>query len=204
MRADNVRRALALAAARFYPRQPGTIAAVTGTSGKTSVAAFTRQIWAALGHEAASIGTIGLVTPKQEVYGSLTTPDPIELARTLDRLAEDGITHLAMEASSHGLDQHRIDGVRVTVGGFTNLSRDHMDYHATERAYLDAKLILFERIVAPHGAAVVAADNAFADQVIAAAAGRGLRVLTVGRNGHRHPADRRRGRRLLADLAPRA
>ena len=183
VRVDNARRALALLAARIYPRQPEVIAAVTGTSGKTSVAAFTRQIWAALGHEAASIGTIGLVTPKQEVYGSLTTPDPIELARTLDRLAEDGITHLAMEASSHGLDQHRIDGVRVTVGGFTNLSRDHMDYHATERVYLDAKLILFERIVAPHGAAVVAADNAFADQVIAAAAGRGLRVLTVGRNG---------------------
>jgi UDP-N-acetylmuramoyl-L-alanyl-D-glutamate--2,6-diaminopimelate ligase len=183
VRADNVRRALALAAARFHSRQPDTIAAVTGTSGKTSVAAFTRQIWAALGHAAASIGTIGLVTPKEEVYGSLTTPDPIELARTLDRLAEDGITHLAMEASSHGLDQHRIDGVRVTVGGFTNLSRDHMDYHATEQAYLEAKLILFERIVAPDGAAVVAADSAFADQVIAAAAGRGLHVLTVGTKG---------------------
>jgi UDP-N-acetylmuramoyl-L-alanyl-D-glutamate--2,6-diaminopimelate ligase len=183
VRTGNVRRALALAAARFYPRQSATIAAVTGTSGKTSVAAFTRQIWAALGNEAASIGTIGLVTPNEEVYGSLTTPDPIELARTLDRLAEDGITHLAMEASSHGLDQHRIDGVRVGVGGFTNLSRDHMDYHATEEAYLAAKLILFERIVASDGAAVVAADNRSADQVIAAAAGRGLRVLTVGRNG---------------------
>ena len=188
VRADNVRRALALAAARFHARQPETIAAVTGTSGKTSVAAFTRQIWAALGHEAASIGTIGLVTPKEEIYGSLTTPDPIELARTLDRLAEDGITHLAMEASSHGLDQHRIDGVRVTVGGFTNLSRDHMDYHATEEAYLAAKLILFERIVAPDGAAVVAADNAPADRVIAAAAGRGLRVHRGRAEGRRHPA----------------
>ena len=163
-------------------RQPRVIAAVTGTSGKTSVAAFTRQIWTALGSEAASIGTIGLVTPKVETYGSLTTPDPIELARTLDRLAEDGITHLAMEASSHGLDQHRIDGVRVTVGGFTNLTRDHMDYHATEEAYLDAKLILFERIVVPGGAAVVASDNTHADRVIAAAAARGLSVLTVGRN----------------------
>jgi UDP-N-acetylmuramoyl-L-alanyl-D-glutamate--2,6-diaminopimelate ligase len=183
VRTGNVRRALALSAARFYPRQPATIAAVTGTSGKTSVAAFTRQIWASLGREAASIGTIGLVTPKEEVYGSLTTPDPIELARTLDRLAEDGITHLAMEASSHGLDQHRIDGVRVTVGGFTNLSRDHMDYHATEKAYLAAKLILFEHIIAPDGAAVVAADNPYADQVIAAAVGRGLTVITVGRNG---------------------
>src|SRR6185295_12963381 len=140
VRAGNVHAALAFAAARFYPRQPGTIAAVTGTSGKTSVAAFTRQIWASLGCEAASIGTIGLVTAKGESYGSLTTPDPIELARTLDRLAEDGITHLAMEASSHGLDQHRIDGVRVSVGGFTNLTRDHMDYHATEKAYLAAKL----------------------------------------------------------------
>ena len=118
-------------AARFHARHPATIAAVTGTSGKTSVAAFTRQIWAALGNEAASIGTIGLVTPRQETYGSLTTPDPVELARTLDRLAEDGISHLAMEASSHGLDQHRIDGVRVTVGVFTNLTRDHMDYHPT-------------------------------------------------------------------------
>ena len=174
VRAANVRRALAVAAARLHPRQPRVIAAVTGTSGKTSVAAFTRQIWTALGSEAASIGTIGLVTPKVETYGSLTTPDPIELARTLDRLAEDGITHLAMEASSHGLDQHRIDGVRVTVGGFTNLTRDHMDYHATEEAYLDAKLILFERIVVPGGAAVVASDNTHADRVIAAAAARGL------------------------------
>ena len=181
--ASNARRTLALAAARFYRRQPRTIAAVTGTSGKTSVAAFTRQIWAALGHEAASIGTIGLVTPREEIYGSLTTPDPIELARTLDRLAEDGITHLAMEASSHGLDQHRIDGVRVTVGGFTNLSRDHMDYHATEDAYLSAKLILFERIVADGGAAVVSADNPHAERVVTAAAKRGLRVLTVGRDG---------------------
>jgi UDP-N-acetylmuramoyl-L-alanyl-D-glutamate--2,6-diaminopimelate ligase len=183
VRAENVRRALALAAARVYPRQPKTIAAVTGTSGKTSVAAFTRQIWAALGCEAASIGTIGLVMPKQEIYGSLTTPDPIELARTLDRLAEDGITHLAMEASSHGLDQHRIDGVRVTVAGFTNLTRDHMDYHPTEEAYLAAKLILFERIVTADGAAVIAADHPEAQQVIGAATARGLRLLAVGRDG---------------------
>jgi UDP-N-acetylmuramoyl-L-alanyl-D-glutamate--2,6-diaminopimelate ligase len=183
VRTDNVRRALARVAARLYPRQPKTIAAVTGTSGKTSVAAFTRQIWAALGHDAASVGTIGLVTPKEETYGSLTTPDPIELARTLDRLAEDGITHLAMEASSHGLDQHRIDGVRVSVAGFTNLTRDHMDYHATEEAYLAAKLILFERIVVADGAAVVASDNPHADSVIATASARGLSVLTVGRNG---------------------
>ena len=123
----NPRRALALAAARFYPCQPATIAAVTGTSGKTSVAAFTRQIWQRLGHESASIGTIGLVSPKRSVYGSLTTPDPIALHRELDELAAEGVTHLAFEASSHGLDQYRLDGVRIAAAGFTNLSRDHMD-----------------------------------------------------------------------------
>ena len=106
----NARRALALAAAKFYSRQPATIAAVTGTSGKTSVAAFTRQIWSALGYQAASIGTVGIVSPKGERYGSLTTPDPVDLHRTLDQLAADGVTHLALEAS-HGLDQHRLDGV---------------------------------------------------------------------------------------------
>jgi UDP-N-acetylmuramoyl-L-alanyl-D-glutamate--2,6-diaminopimelate ligase len=183
VRAANVRRALALAASRLHARQPKVIAAVTGTSGKTSVAAFTRQVWQVLGNEAASIGTIGLVTPKEAIYGSLTTPDPIDLARTLDRLAEDGITHLAMEASSHGLDQHRIDGVRVTVGGFTNLSRDHMDYHATEDAYLAAKLILFERIVVPEGVAVIWADSAHAPRVIDTATKRGLTVMTVGASG---------------------
>jgi UDP-N-acetylmuramoyl-L-alanyl-D-glutamate--2,6-diaminopimelate ligase len=179
----NVRRALALAAAKFFPSQPNTIAAVTGTSGKTSVAAFTRHIWAALGHRAASVGTVGVVTPDAEVYGSLTTPDPVELHRTLDGLAGAGITHLALEASSHGLDQHRLDGVRVGIASFTNLSRDHLDYHPTLEAYLAAKLILFERIVRPDGVAVVAADSAEAATVIAAARRRGLSVLTVGRQG---------------------
>src|SRR3954465_4134888 len=112
----NPRRALSLAAARFYPRQPATIAAVTGTSGKTSVAAFARQIWERLGHASASIGTIGLVSPKRTVYGSLTTPDPIALHRQLDEIAREGVTHLAFEASSHGLDQYRLDGVRVSAG----------------------------------------------------------------------------------------
>src|SRR5262249_51965162 len=127
----NARRAVALAAARFYPRQPKTIAAVTGTSGKTSVAAFTRPIWLSEGFDAASIGTIGLVLPKRTVYGSLTTPDPISLHKTLDEIAGEGVTHLAFEASSHGLDQHRLDGVHVDAAAFTNLSRDHMDYHPT-------------------------------------------------------------------------
>jgi UDP-N-acetylmuramoyl-L-alanyl-D-glutamate--2,6-diaminopimelate ligase len=179
----NVRRALARAAAKLFPRQPGTIAAVTGTSGKTSVAAFTRHIWAALGYRAASVGTVGVVTPDAEVYGSLTTPDPVELHRTLDSLAGAGITHLALEASSHGLDQHRLDGVRVGVASFTNLSRDHLDYHPTLEAYLAAKLILFERIVRPDGVAVVAADSAEAATVITAARRRGLTVLPVGRQG---------------------
>src|SRR6202034_3089816 len=98
--------------------------AVTGTSGKTSVAAFTRQIWTALGDAAASIGTVGVVSPKGEVYGSLTTPDPVELHRTIDTLAGDGVTHLAIEASSHGLDQHRLDGLRIAAAGFTNINRD--------------------------------------------------------------------------------
>jgi UDP-N-acetylmuramoyl-L-alanyl-D-glutamate--2,6-diaminopimelate ligase len=179
----NARRALALAAARLFPRQPGTIAAVTGTSGKTSVAAFTRQIWAALGHQAASVGTVGVVSPKGEIYGSLTTPDPAELHRTLDALAGDGVTHLAIEASSHGLDQHRLDGLRIAAAGFTNLSRDHLDYHATVEDYLKAKLILFERLVVPGGAAVIDVDHEHADRVVAAAKAHELRLMTVGRKG---------------------
>ena len=178
----NPRRALALAAARFYPRQPALIAAVTGTSGKTSVAAFTRQIWERLGHAAASIGTIGLVSPKRTVYGSLTTPDPIALHRQLDEIAGDGVTHLAFEASSHGLDQFRLDGVRIAAGGFTNLSRDHMDYHPDVAHYLAAKLRLFRDLVAPEGAAVISADHDCSREVIEAAQARGLRIIAVGRN----------------------
>jgi UDP-N-acetylmuramoyl-L-alanyl-D-glutamate--2,6-diaminopimelate ligase len=179
----NPRRALALAAAKFFPLQPATIAAVTGTSGKTSVAAFTRQIWERLGHASASIGTIGLVSPKRTVYGSLTTPDPIALHRQLDEIARDGVTHLAFEASSHGLDQYRLDGVRVSAGGFTNLSRDHMDYHPTVEHYLAAKLRLFRDLIPPGGAAVISADHDCSDAAIAAARTRGLRVMAVGRNG---------------------
>lgn len=180
---SNPRRALALAAAKFYARQPATIAAVTGTSGKTSVAAFTRQIWQRLGYASASIGTIGLVSPKRTVYGSLTTPDPIALHRSLDELAGEGVTHLALEASSHGLDQHRLDGVRVSAGAFTNLSRDHMDYHPTVEHYLAAKLRLFTDLIVDGGAAIIAADHEHSQAVIDAARGRRLRILTVGRNG---------------------
>ncbi len=183
VKVGDARRALALAAAKFFSRQPETIAAVTGTSGKTSVAAFTRQIWAALGEQAASIGTVGLVSPTREIYGSLTTPDPVALHRSLAELAAEGVTHLAIEASSHGLDQHRLDGVRVAAAGFTNLSRDHLDYHSTLEAYLAAKLRLFTDLVVPGGAAVIAADQEHADAVTAAAARRGLRLVSVGRRG---------------------
>src|SRR5438477_7204002 len=150
----NPRRALALAAAKFYPGQPAIIVGVTGTSGKTSVAAFTRQIWQRLGYASASIGTIGLVSPKRTVYGSLTTPDPIALHRQLDDIARDGVTHLAFEASSHGLDQFRLDGVRIAAGSFTNLSRDHMDYHPDVAHYLAAKLPLLRDLVAAGAPAV--------------------------------------------------
>ncbi len=180
----NPRRALALAAAKFFPRQPATIAAVTGTSGKTSVAAFTRQIWQRLGHESASIGTIGLVAPKRTIYGSLTTPDPIALHRQLDEIAREGVTHLALEASSHGLDQYRLDGVRISAGGFTNLSRDHMDYHPDVAHYLAAKLRLFRDLVASGGAAVISADHDCSQAVIAAARAKNLRIVAVGRKGN--------------------
>jgi UDP-N-acetylmuramoyl-L-alanyl-D-glutamate--2,6-diaminopimelate ligase len=179
----NPRRALALAAAKFYPRQPGVIAAVTGTSGKTSVAAFARQVWERLGHNAASIGTIGLVSPKRTVYGSLTTPDPIALHRQLDEISGDGVTHLALEASSHGLDQFRLDGIRIAAGGFTNLSRDHMDYHPTVEHYLQAKMRLFRDLVIDGGVAVISADHDCSQQVIDTARMRQLQLITVGRNG---------------------
>jgi len=183
VRVGNARRALALMAAKVYPRQPQTIAAVTGTSGKTSVAAFTRQVWTALGHRAASIGTVGIVSPRGETYGSLTTPDPVALHRSLDALAGDGVTHLALEASSHGLDQYRLDGLHIAAAAFTNITRDHLDYHPDFAAYLAAKLRLFEVLLAPRGAAVIDVDHAHAETVVAAAKARGLSIMTVGRSG---------------------
>jgi UDP-N-acetylmuramoyl-L-alanyl-D-glutamate--2,6-diaminopimelate ligase len=182
-RVDNARRALAVMAARFFPRQPRVVAAVTGTSGKTSVAAFTRQIWTALGHRAASIGTVGVVSPRGATYGSLTTPDPVALHRTLDALAGDEITHLAIEASSHGLDQYRLDGLRIAAGAFTNITRDHLDYHLSFEAYFAAKLRLFAALIEPGGAAVVDVDHEHAQAVIAAAQARGLSIVSVGRHG---------------------
>ncbi|MGE3067069.1 MAG: Mur ligase family protein, partial [Hyphomicrobiaceae bacterium] len=183
LRARDPREALAHIAARFYGAQPATVVAVTGTNGKTSVAEFSRQLFAALGHASASLGTIGIVRPDGSVYGSLTTPDPIALHATLADLARDGITHLAIEASSHGLDQHRLDGVRLAAGAFTNLGRDHLDYHPTMAAYLAAKMRLFSELLQPGQPAVIDADGDHAADVIAAANARGLRVLTTGRTG---------------------
>jgi UDP-N-acetylmuramoyl-L-alanyl-D-glutamate--2,6-diaminopimelate ligase len=147
------------------------------------VAAFTRQIWTALQLPAASIGTIGLVSPKGETYGSLTTPDPVDLHRTLDQLAGDGVTHLAMEASSHGLDQNRLDGVRLMAGAFTNITRDHLDYHPSFDSYFAAKLRLFTDLLPRNAAAVVDADHDHAETVMTAARTRGLSMFSVGRNG---------------------
>jgi UDP-N-acetylmuramoyl-L-alanyl-D-glutamate--2,6-diaminopimelate ligase len=179
----DVRAALSQAAAALHPLQPATIVAVTGTSGKTSVAAFVRQIWADLSHAAASLGTIGIVAPSRFVYGSLTTPDPVTLHETLQKLAQDGVTHLAMEASSHGLEQRRLEGVRLTAGAFTNLSRDHLDYHASFEEYLAAKLRLFEVLLQPGQSAIIDADSDVSPKVMAACEKRGLKVMSVGARG---------------------
>jgi UDP-N-acetylmuramoyl-L-alanyl-D-glutamate--2,6-diaminopimelate ligase len=180
---ENPRAALAKIAAKFFQRQPRCAVAVTGTSGKTSVADFTRQIFSALGHSAASIGTIGIVKPGGAIYGSLTTPDPVTLHAMLAELADEGVTHLAFEASSHGLDQYRLDGVVLTAAAFTNLGRDHMDYHPTVEDYLNAKLRLFTELLKPGQTAVINTDGARSGDVAAAAKAHGLRLLTVGTSG---------------------
>ena len=151
----NPHRRLALMAARFHGRQPQTIAAVTGTNGKTSVVHFTREIWTALGHPAASLGTLGLVTAAEHRPGALTTPDPVALHGDLAGLARQGIEHVAVEASSHGLHQFRLDGLSVSAAGFTNLTRDHLDYHGDMARYRAAKDRLLTTLLMPGGAAVL-------------------------------------------------
>jgi UDP-N-acetylmuramoyl-L-alanyl-D-glutamate--2,6-diaminopimelate ligase len=183
IRVPDPRRALSLAAARFYGSQPETVAAVTGTNGKTSVTVFLRQIWERAGRCAASLGTIGLVAPGGAVSGSLTTPDPVKLHETMAELAADGVTHLALEASSHGLEQRRLDGVRFAAGAFTNLSRDHLDYHATLEAYLAAKLRLFDTLLPKGAVAVADADQPEAEAVQRIAEQRGLAYSGVGAKG---------------------
>ncbi len=185
LRAQNPRQVLAQLAAKFYAPQPETVVAVTGTSGKTSVADFTRQILLNAGRCAASIGTIGVVTAQDARYGSLTTPDPVTLHKMLRHLATSGIDHLAMEASSHGLDQYRLDGVGLKAAAFTNLGRDHLDYHPDVEAYLNAKLRLFTELLPPDGVAVVNVDDAVSRRVIDIAKARGQRLIDVGLNAGR-------------------
>ena len=177
------RRYLALAAARFSGKQPETMVAITGTAGKTSVASFTRQIWAFAGHAAAQIGTTGVIAPGRDEYGSLTTPDPVSLHELLAELASEGVTHAAMEASSHGLDQRRLDGVKLAAAGFTNLGRDHMDYHPTVEDYMAAKMRLFDTLLPKGSPVVIFADDPWSEQAIRVATDAGHDVRTVGRKG---------------------
>lgn len=178
------RRAFALMAARFHGRQPETVCAVTGTNGKTSTAVFTQQLWAALSQQACALGTLGIVGGGLDRPGALTTPDPERLHALLAEMAGAGCTHLCLEASSHGLDQHRLDGVGVSAAAFTNLSRDHLDYHGTMEAYLAAKTRLFTDVLAPGGVAVLNADAAEYPALKAAATGAGHRCISYGQAGH--------------------
>jgi UDP-N-acetylmuramoyl-L-alanyl-D-glutamate--2,6-diaminopimelate ligase len=178
--AKDPRRALALIAARFFERQPHCIAAVTGTGGKTSTVAFARQLWSLEGREAASLGTLGIISRRLNDAGSLTTPDPIALHRLLAQLSDAGVSHLAMEASSHGLDQHRLDGVKVTAAAFTNLSQDHLDYHVDMTRYFEAKLRLFSDLLPAGGTAVVNMKLAEAPRVIEVARKRRQSLITFG------------------------
>ena len=184
------RRAFARLAARFFQPVPETIVAVTGTNGKTSTVEMTRQLWRMAGERAASIGTLGVTTPQESVSTGLTTPDIVTFLSNLAGLAREGVSHVAFEASSHGLSQFRNEGVPVKAGAFTNLSRDHLDYHADMDDYFAAKMRLFDEVVEDGGAAVIWADDAWSDKACGHAEKRGLRVFTVGEEGN--------GIRLLA------
>lgn len=179
----NPRRRLALMAARFYGAQPKTIAAVTGTNGKSSVAAFTRQIWALDGKPAASLGTLGLEAPGVARDLGHTTPDPVALHAALAELARRGIDHLALEASSHGLAQHRLDGVRIRAAAFTNITRDHLDYHPDAESYFTAKLRLFDAVMAEGGTAVLNADVPEYAALVKLCRERRHRIVSYGTNG---------------------
>ena len=180
---DNPRRAFARMAARFQGRQPDLVVAVTGTNGKTSVASFVREIWTGMGFRAASLGTVGVVSPSGTVELQHTTPDPVQLHTIAAELADARVKHLAIEASSHGLDQYRLDGLRIAAGAFTNITRDHLDYHPSFEAYFDAKMRLLEELLEPGSPAVINADMPEAATVCARAEARGLRLFTVGRKG---------------------
>jgi len=190
IRVDDPRLALALISTRFYPRQPDIMVAVTGTAGKTSVAEFARQIWKRCGRKAAFIGTTGVVAPGRKNYGNLTTPDPVLttpdpviLHHLLDELAGEGVTHCTMEASSHGLDQKRLHGVKLAAAGFTNLGHDHLDYHKDKDEYFDAKMRLFKELLPKGAPAVIYSDDPYSEKTIAVAKKADLEILSVGRQG---------------------
>jgi UDP-N-acetylmuramoyl-L-alanyl-D-glutamate--2,6-diaminopimelate ligase len=177
------RRLFAELASKFYAPFPETVVAVTGTNGKTSTVEMTRQIWRMLGHRSASIGTLGVTTSDDQVKTGLTTPDIVTFLNNMAGLKKMGISHVAYEASSHGLDQYRAEGVPLAAAAFTNFSRDHLDYHQTMDAYFEAKMRLFDEVIEPGRAAVIWADDLKSDEVIQRAQKRGLHVLTVGRGG---------------------
>ena len=177
------RRAFANLAAKFFQPFPQLIAAVTGTNGKTSTAELTRQLWRMAGNNAASIGTLGITTASDQAKTGLTTPDIVTFLSNMSGLAREGISHAIFEASSHGLSQYRSEGVPVSVAAFTNLSRDHLDYHGTMEEYFEAKMRLFDEVVGENGTAVIWADDEWSDQVVARAKKREMRLITVGENG---------------------
>ena len=177
------RRLFAQLAAKFYGPYPETVVAVTGTNGKTSTVEMTRQIWRMLGRRSASIGTLGVTTSDDQVKTGLTTPDIVTFLSNMAGLKKMGISHVAYEASSHGLDQYRAEGVPLAAAAFTNFSRDHLDYHETMEAYFEAKMRLFDEVIEPGKAAVIWADDPKSDEVIERAKRRGLDVMTVGRGG---------------------
>ena len=182
----NPRRAFARLAAGFFAPYPSTIVAVTGTNGKTSTVEMTRQIWRMAGERAASIGTLGVTTPDGSVSTGLTTPDIVTFLANMAGLAREGVSHVAYEASSHGLAQYRNEGLTVSASAFTNFSRDHLDYHGTMEEYFAAKMRLFTEVVAPGSPAVIhdAGDGSeWTAKAIAAAEAQGLKVLTVGEGG---------------------
>jgi UDP-N-acetylmuramoyl-L-alanyl-D-glutamate--2,6-diaminopimelate ligase len=180
---EDVRSAYARAAARQFAPQPEVIVGVTGTNGKSSIVSFVRQIWAACGLKAASVGTVGIETKMGLIPGELTTPDALALHRDLGMLRAQGIDHVAMEASSQGLDQRRVDGIAFNAVAFTNLSRDHLDYHADMQAYRDAKVRLFTDLIADGGSAIVNVDDPHYEPFMFAALNRGVTLLTIGRDG---------------------
>ncbi|MGR6330168.1 UDP-N-acetylmuramoyl-L-alanyl-D-glutamate--2,6-diaminopimelate ligase [Sphingomonas sp. XXL09] len=180
---ETPREKFAQLAAAFFAPFPDVAVAVTGTNGKTSTVEMTRQLWRMAGHHAASIGTLGVTTADERVTTGLTTPDVVTFLSNVAGLAREGVTHLAFEASSHGLTQYRTEGLRVAAAAFTNLSRDHLDYHGDMGAYLTAKLRLFSEVLDPAGTAVVWADDIHADRVVDLARARGNRLISVGERG---------------------